>query len=151
MAFDLYAVQADIKEYLESEFPQYVFFRNTTPEDEQVPRDGDEVNPFFILQFGQLYSSPRGRSIKGARNDEYYSWFQVIGVGSVDADISAALSLIVDKLIGYKPDGATRLVPDGGPADYGSRQYSVRPVLYYQSQRFSFNLTQTGLDGFLAA
>ena len=151
MAFDLYSIQLDIKTYLETEFPQYVFYRNTVPEDEQVPRVGDEVNPFFVLQFGQLYSRPRGKSIKGARNDEYFSWVQLIGMGSVDDDISNALSLPVDRLIGYKPVGATKLIPDGGIADYGSRQYSVRPVLYYQSQRFEFGITQNGLDGFLSA
>lgn len=151
MAFDLYAIQRSIITQLETLFPQYVFFRNTTPEDEEIPRQGEEVNPFFVLQFGQMYASPRGRSIKGARNDEYYSWFQIIGIGSVEDDVAAALSLIVDRLIGWKPAGATKLVVDGGSTDYGSRQYSVRPVLYYQSQRFQFNITQTGLDGYLSA
>jgi len=151
MAFDLYAVQKSIKDNLTTVFPQYVFHRNTVPEDEQVPREGEEVNPFFVLQFGPMMSRPRGKSMKGARNDEYYSWMQVIGIGSVEDDIAASLSLVVDRLIGWKPTGATRLIPDGGTTDYGSRQYSVRPVLYYQSQRFEFGLTQTGLDGYLSA
>lgn len=151
MAFDLHAIQETIKTYLETTFPQYEFVRNTISEDELVPRQGQEANPFFVLQFGQMYPRPRGRSVKGARNDEYFSWVQVIGIGSVDNDVSAALSLIVDRLIGYRPAGATALVPDGGPSDYGSRQYSVRPVLYYQTQRFEFGLTQNGLDGYLTA
>lgn len=153
MAFDLYAVQTDIKNYLETTFPNIVFFRNTTPEDEEIPRrsGSDEVDPFYILQFGPLMPRPRGRSIKGARNDEYYSWIQMIGVGSVEDDIAASLALVVDRLIGYKPVGATGLIPDSGQTDYGSRQYSVRPVLYYQTQRFEFNITQNGLDGFLTA
>lgn len=151
MAFDLYAVQEDIKTHLESQFPNYSFIRNTVPEDEELPRQGDEVNPFFVLQFGQLYRRPRGGSVRGARNDEYYTWLQVVSMGSVDNDVASALSLIVDRLIGYKPVGATRLIPNGGPSDYGSRQYSVRPVIYYQTQRFEFGLTQSGLDGFLTA
>lgn len=151
MPFDLYAVQKSVIDFLKSEFPQYVFYRNTTPEDEEIPRQGDEVNPFFVVQFGQLYRRPRGRSIKGARNDDYYSWFQIVGVGSVDEDVASALAFIVDRLIGRKFPGAAGLVPDGGPADYGSRQYSVRPVLYYHSQRFEFSLTQNGLDGYLSS
>jgi len=151
MAFDLYATQKAIMTDLQTQFPQYAWFRNTIPEDEEVPREGTEVNPFFVLQFGQLYSRPNGASVKGARNDEYYSWVQAIAMGSVDDDINSALSLIVDRLIGYKPAGATALKPVGGPSDYGSRQYSVRPVLYYATQRFEYNLNQNGLDGFLTA
>ena len=151
MAFDLSLIQQDIETYLKTTFPVYEFFRNTVPEDEQVPRDGDEVNPFFVLQFGPMYKRPYGGSIKGPRNDDYYSWVNVIGMGSVDGDISSSLALIVDRLIGYRPVGAAPLEPRGGPSDYGSRQYSVRPVLYYQSQRFEFSINQNGLDGFLTA
>lgn len=151
MAFDLYAVQKDIKTMLETTFPEFLFYRNTMPEDEQIPRQGTEVNPFFLLQWGPLYDNIRGKSIRGARNDEYSSWVQVVSIGSVEEDAASALSLIVDRLLGYRPVGATGLIPKGGPTDYGSRQYSVRPVLYYQSQRFDFNITQTGLDGHLTS
>lgn len=152
MAFDLYAIQKDIKTYLETTFPQYTFYRNTVPEDKQVPREGEEVNPFFVLQFGKLYRRPRGRSMKGPRNDQYFSWMQAIAIGSVDEDNEAALSLITDRLIGYKaPSGSSPLEPDGGDSDYGSRQYSVRPVLYYQTQRFEFNVNQQGINSYLTA
>jgi len=153
MAFDLYAIQTDITDHLETTFPNITFFRDTTPEDEEIPRrtGSDEVDPFCILQFGPLMARPRGKSIKGPRNDEYYSWIQIISVGSVGSDIAASLALVVDRLIGYKPEGATRLIPDSGQTDYGSRQYSVRPVLYYQTQRFEFGVAQNGLDGFLTA
>lgn len=149
MAYNLYAIQSDITNYMKTQFPQFHFFRNTVPEDEEVPRDDTEVNPFFVVQYGPMYPRARGRSIKGPRNDEYYSWVQVVGIGSVEDDVANALALLVDRLLGYKPAEATRLIPQGGPTDYGSRQYSVRPVLYYQSQRFEFNIAQTGLDGFL--
>jgi hypothetical protein len=151
MAFDLHAIQKTTLTFLRTQFPQYVFHRNTVPEDQQVPREGEEVNPFFILQFGGMNPVSHGQSIKGPRNDSYSSWIQLIGIGSVEDDISDSLSLIVDRLIGYKPAGATAFTPDGNSADYGSRQYSVRPVLYYQSQRFKFNITQNGLDGYLSA
>jgi hypothetical protein len=151
VAFDLHAVQSEIISYLRTQYPQYVFHRNTVPEDQQVPRDDEEVNPFFIMQFGPMIPRFRGKSVKGARNDEYYSWFQLIGVGSVEDDISASLSFVVDGMIGRKLPGATRLIPDGGTTDYGSRQYSVRPVLYYQTQRFEFGLTQNGVGSFLSA
>ena len=151
MAFDLYAVQKAIISYLETAYPQYEFFRNTVPEDKQVPRDDEEVNPFFVMQFGPLMERPRGKSIHGARNDEYGSWFQLIGIGSVEDDVAASLSFAVDGLLGRRVQGATALIPDGGTTDYGSRQYSVRPVLYYQSQRFTFNLTQNGVGSYLSA
>ena len=151
MPFDLHATQKSIRTHLETTFPQYEFFRNTVPEDKDVPRQGEEVNPFFTIQFGQMYAAPRGGSFYGARNDDYTSWVQIIGMGSVEDDVAAALSLVVDRLIGFKPTGAASLKPDGGTTDYGSRQYSVRPVLYYQSQRFEYTLTQNGLGGFLSA
>lgn len=151
MPFDLYSIQKDIKTYLEGQFPNYKFYRNTIPEDEQVPRAGEEVNPFFVLQYGQMYQVPNGKSVAGARNDEYSSWVQLIGMGSVEDDVANALSLPVDRLIGYKPVGANSLIPDGGVTDYGSRQYSVRPVLYYQSQKFNFTIKQNGLSGYLTA
>lgn len=151
MAYDLYAIQKATKNSLTTTFPNYKFFRNTIPEDQQVPRQGEEVNPFFVLQWGPMMRRARGRSIKGPRNDDYYSWMQVVGIGSVEDDIGDALALIVDRLIGYKPAGSTGFVPDGGTTDYGSRQYSVRPVLYYQSQKFEFGITQNGLGGYLSA
>ena len=151
MAFDLYATQKSIREFLEDEFPQYDFYRSTVPEDLDVPRQGSEVNPFFVVQFGVLYRRQGRGSFKGARNDEYYSWVQVIGMGSVEDDVSNAHSLIVDRLIGFKPTGGAPMSPDGGTSDYGSRQYSVRPVLYYQTQKFEYTIKQNGLDGFLSA
>ena len=60
MAYDLYAIQKATVEYMRAQFPQYVFHRNTVPEDEQVPREGEEVNPFFILQFGTMYPMRNG-------------------------------------------------------------------------------------------
>lgn len=152
MAFDLSAIQKDITTYLTTQFPHFDFVRNVTPEDEQVPRDGDqEVLPYFALRFGPMWARPRGKSVAGPRNDEYYSWVTVIGIGSDEDDVGSALALIVDRLIGYQPVGAARLVPDGGEADYGSRQYSVRPVLYYQSQRFEFNINQSGINSYLVS
>ena len=153
MAYDLYAIQKDIKSYLEDELPQFVFVRNTVPEDEELPRasGSEEVDPFFVLQFGPMMRRTRGGSIAGPRNDDYYSWMQVIAMGSVDDSIHDALSLVVDRLIGYKPGGGTHLIPDAGMSDFGSRQYSVRPVLYYATQRFEFGIAQNGMDGHLSA
>lgn len=147
MPFDLSAVQHDIRNYLRTTFPQYQFFTSSVPEDDEMPRVGDEVLPFFVLQFGPLWPRPRGKSIKGPRNDDYFSWVQIIAVASVEERAADAVALVTDYLIGYKPVGATSLIPDGGMSDYGSRQYSVRPVMYYQSQRFEFGITQSGLDG----
>lgn len=151
MAFDLHAIQKNIENDLKTKFPNYDFYRSTVPEDKAVPREGQEVNPFFVIQFGKMYTVARGRSVAGARNDEYSSWVEVIGMGSVEDDVSDALSLPVDYLIGYKTTGSTALIPDGGVADYGSRQYAVRPVLYYMSQRFTFHITQNGLDSYLSS
>lgn len=150
MAFDLYAIQKNIETDLKAKFPQFIFYRSTIPEDKPVPHEGSEVNPFFVLQFGKMYATASGRSMAGARNDEYNSWVEIIGMGSVEDDVSAALALPVDYLIGYKTAGSTKLVPNGGVGDYASRQYAVRPVLYYMSQRFTFNITQNGLGSYLS-
>jgi hypothetical protein len=149
MAFSLRASQKDIEAKLAAKFPQFAFYRSTIPEDMQVPRQGEEVNPFFVLQFGKMYANPRGKSVAGARNDEYNSWVEVIGMGSVEDDVSDALDLPVDYLIGQDFVGTTKLVPDGGIGDYSSRQYAVRPVLYYMSQRFTFNITNNGVHSYL--
>lgn len=149
MGFDLWAVQADITNHLRTQFPQFEFFVNAVPEEDQMPRDGENVLPFFVVQHGPMWPRPRGKSISGPRNDDYFSWTQIIAIASVEEDAGSALSLVVDRMIGYRPDGAASLTPDGGAADYGSRQYSVRPVLYYRSQRFEYSLTQSGLDGYI--
>jgi hypothetical protein len=98
-----------------------------------------------------MYTVAKGKSFKGARNDEYSSWVEIIGMGSVEDDVSDALALPVDFLIGYKTAGSTKLIPDGGVGDYSSRQYAVRPVLYYMSQRFTFRITQNGVGSYLSA
>ena len=143
MSFDLHAIEQDTKDYLESLFPEYPFYVSAVPEDEVTPREDEEVLPFFVIQNGPLWPRARGRAVAGARHDEYYSWMQLICISSVEDDASAALSMVTDPLIGYKTDKHTAFIPDGSGTDYGSRQYSVRPVLYYRSQRFEFNLKST--------
>lgn len=149
MAFDLTVIQEDLKTRLKTKLPQFDFYVNQVPEDEELPRQGEEVPPFFVLQFGPLWPRVRGKSIAGPRNDDYYSWIQVIAVSSREEFAAQALALATDCLLGYRPTDGTALVPDGGMADYGSRQYSVRPVLFYQSQRFEFGVRQNGLNSYL--
>lgn len=140
MGFDLYAIEKEIKEYLQAEYPAYPFYTNQIPEDEAMPRTDGEVLPFFVIQNGPLTPRVRGKNVAGVRHDEYYSWVQIICISSVEDDCSAALSMVTDKLTGYKTALHTALVPDGSTTDYGSRQYSVRPVIFYRSQRFEFNV-----------
>jgi len=151
MPFDLSAIQQATMTHLRTTFPQFDFYVSAVPEDEEMPRQGEEVLPFFVVQFGPMWPRARGASVAGPRNDDYYSWIQVIAISSLEERAGSALSLVTDRLIGFRPAGATTFKPDGGMSDYGSRQYSVRPVLYYQSQRFEFGITQNGLDGYLTA
>ena len=76
MGFDLYAVQVAIDAHLTTTFPSYVFHRNTVPEDEQVPRTGEEVNPFFVMQFGPLTTRRNGRQayLSLRRSGDYLTW-----------------------------------------------------------------------------
>lgn len=151
MAFDLHSIQSDIMSFARSEMPQFDFYVNAVPEDEEIPRDGTEVPPFFVVQFGPLWPRTRGKSVAGPRNDDYYSWVQFVAISSVEERAASALSLVTDTLLGKKFPGSTALIPDGGMSDYGSRQFSVRPVLYYQSQRFEFGLTQSGVASYLSS
>lgn len=143
MAFDLYAIESATLAYLKAQFPAYPFYTNAVPEDELMPRTNDEVLPFFVVQNGPLWPRPRGKAVAGARHDEYYSWVQLICISSVEEQAAAALAMVTDKLVGYRTSLHTAFIPDGSGSDYGSRQYSVRPVVYFRSQRFEFNLKAT--------
>ena len=141
MAFNIYAIRKDIANYLTTELPQFQFRTDSLPENIQMLRDTEgEVNPFFIVRPGKIRPRPRGRSIAGPRHDDYYTWIDVICVGTEEDAVAESLSLVADYLVGYKPAGGTGIIPDGGQDDFITRNYASRPTLYVNSNRFEFGI-----------
>lgn len=128
--------------YLRTEYGQFTYFHGPVPEDDELPRDTEgEVPPFFIVRFGKI--NRLGRSMAGPRYDDYESWVDMICISSKHDDARTAVDLIVDGLTGFRPVGGSTLWPDGGQQDFVARNYASRPVVYAQSQRFSYGVNAT--------
>lgn len=135
---DLTSTQNSIMEYLTTELSQYSFLEGPMVEADEFITDSEgEVPPQFHVWFGKLRRG--GRSVKGARNDEYVTYVDIVALGSYYPDVRDALNLVTDYLLGFKPEGGTQLVPDGGSND-SIRSQSVRPIVLADTQRFAYGV-----------
>lgn len=149
MGFDLYSTQQSIKTYLEAQFPNYIFERGSVPDDESVRREDGKIVNYVVLRFRPMQPRGNGKSMMGARSDDYFSTVDV-NVISANEDFAAqTLNVMVDRLIGFKPAGATQMIPEGGTGDIAIRNVSNKPTAYISSQRFTFGLNITIDPGFI--
>jgi hypothetical protein len=139
------AIQESIEDYVKSEFPGYEVFDNDVASDDYIIKLGGKVKPYIVLRWGGLRNSMTNGSFAGARHDEYYSTVDVAVVAQNSRQSRIALNVIIDKLIGWKPQDSTPMSLEGGMDVIGVPDYDGKPNVYVASQRLKYNVNTTDI------
>lgn len=135
---DLSIPQEAIMAFVRNEFSNYVVYDNSVLDDEFVLKIGNKVKPYIVLGFGGMYPNSRGSSFAGPRFDEYTSTIDATVVSAKPEHSRKGMNLLVDKLIGFKPTGASPMTLLGGAAIWGVPDVNGVPHVYLASQRLTY-------------
>lgn len=109
MAISLVAVQDQITTKLK-ELPQSVY-ENGVPDGENLEFSNGMMLPFISPFFGSYSASVDGRGITGVRNDLGESYVTVECVGPTERSARLVADSVLDKLLGFTPNGGSELKP----------------------------------------
>lgn len=134
---NLIPIQDNIADYIRAEFPGYELYEDTVLDDEYLLRVDGNVKPYIVLRWGGLMRSPQNASFGGVRLDEYTSNFDLNIIAPTPRQAREAMNIILDSLIGWKPDAIAPLIPLGGGV-YVQNDVNGRPHVYIASHRLEF-------------
>lgn len=137
--------QDSIEAYVKSEFPGYEVYDSDVANDDFIIKLGGKVKPYIVLNWGGLRNSGNLGSFVGVRNDEYYSTVDVSVVAPNGRQSRRSLNIILDKLIGWKPQDSTPMKLEGGMDVLGIADYNGKPCVYLASQRLRYNINTTDI------
>jgi len=136
--------------YINEEFPNYKVYENSVLDDEFVLKIGNKVKPYIIVSFGGLFPNGRGSSFAGARYDEYTTTVDVTVVAAVPQHSRKAMNLVVDKLVGFKPEGIAAMTIQGGSLMWGVPDAAGVPHVYLSSQRLTYAVNGENPGAYIA-
>ena len=135
---NLVLIQEQITAHIAAEFPGYEIYEDFIIDDEQINKSGNNVKPYIVLTWAGLGRSGGGASFGGVRYDEYYSSFEIGIVAPTPKQCRKSLNIILDKLIGWSPNGSGNLVPFGSGGVYVAAERGGKPHLYIATASLSF-------------
>lgn len=147
---NLVLIQEQIAAHISAEFPGYEVHEDFIIDDEQINKTANNVKPYIVLTWAGLGHSQRGGSFGGVRYDEYYSSFEIGVVAPTPKQCRKALNVILDKLIGWSPNGSGHLVPFGGGGTYVAAERGGKPHLYVSTANLSFPVNGEGVGSNIA-
>lgn len=140
MGFRLYESQEAIKSYLEATFPGYKFYRGGVPDAEEILYVDNRIRAYVTLRFRPMQKSGGPGSMAGVRHDDYFSTFDLNVIAADDGQAGQIVSIMTDRVIGFKSPYNNAVSPEGGTGDFVLRNAGTRPSAYVQSQRFRYTL-----------
>jgi hypothetical protein len=146
---NLVAIQETIAAHIRAEFPGYEVYEDFIIDDEEVKKTGNNVKPYIVLTWSSLGHSTRGASFAGVRYDEYYSSFEIGVVAPTPKQCRKSLNVILDRLIGWSPDGSDHLVPFGGGGMYVAAERNGKPHLYIATANLSFPINANNVGSYI--
>jgi hypothetical protein len=141
--------QQDILSYIKQQFPNYVVYENSVLDDEYILKIGNKVKPYIVIGFGGLYQNSRGGSFAGVRYDEYSTTIDVTVIAPTSKQSQAGANVIIDRLIGYEPNGGSPLSLQGTTTSFGVPDLDGLPHVYLASQRFIYQLTTQNTGSYI--
>lgn len=144
---DLFSVQQDIVEYLQTSIPQFDVNSGAIPTAQSLPLVNGRLQPYVILRFSDMMPTSGGGSFMGAQYDEYYSYCDALCVAETDTDARELANLVNSWMLGKKFDNASPI-----KKNYGGGQFAIvneagrQPVAFIAitSFRFAVNMTDVG-------
>lgn len=130
-------------------YPDYIVYEDTLDDDAVLWRDfHGKMEAYFVLRYGPLMPNRRGRSIKGAKHDEYFGTVDVMGVASKGRIARAITQAAGVDLLDFRPNGVApmTLQDDGGMfAAFVVSSNEARPTRSIASQRLRFVVNGTDI------
>jgi hypothetical protein len=146
---NLVSIQDAITAYVRQEFSGYEVYDDYIMDDETILKESNKVKPYIVLSWDGLRNSPTGGSFVGARFDEYYSVVDVSIIAPNARQARIASNVIVDKLIGWKPQNSTPLSPEGATGTWVVENNNGKPHLYVSSARLRFNVNAEDVGSYI--
>lgn len=139
---NLIGYQDAITREMERLYPDYLIYEDTLDDDSILWRDWHgKMEAYFVLRYGPLMPARRGRSLIGARHDEYYGTVDIMGVASKGRIARAITQAAGVDMMTFRPDGLApmSLQDDGGMfAAFVVSSNEARPTRSIASQRLRF-------------
>lgn len=148
-SLDLVPVQDAISAYVREQFPNYEVYDDDVIDDDFVLKQGNKVKPYVVLVWGGLRRSGNGASFAGVRSDEYYSTVDVDIIAPTPRQARRANSIIIDKLIGWKPTGGGAMTPEGGTDRWAILDANGRPHAYASSTRLRYAMNSENAGAYI--
>lgn len=141
MGFKPYEAQEAIKSYLELTFSAYDFYRGGVPDAESIIYTPQaKLESYVTLRFRPMQRSAGPGSMAGVRHDDYFAAFDLNVIAATDDHAARILSIMTDRMIGFKSEFNNAVAPEGGAGDFTVKNSGSRPTAYVQSQRFRYTL-----------
>lgn len=135
---NLAALQETIAAHVRAEFPNYEVREDDIIDNEAVLKADGKVKPYIVLLWNGLVRDSANANFGGVRLDEYSSSVDVVLVAPTGTQARRGLTVILDKLIGWKPTGGSALTPFGNSGVYPVNTNTGRPHVYAASGRLRF-------------
>lgn len=131
-------IQDSIASYVRAQFPNYQVYDDDLLDDVAMLKVSNKVKPYIVLRWGGMFRQGGSTAISGVRYDEYISTVDVVVVAPTPRQCRVAISIIMDKLIGWTPTGSSPMIPEGSGGAFVVAQENGSPHLYLQMDRLSF-------------
>lgn len=123
---------------------------DTIPDDSTLPRDPNTMKmiPYVVIRFGPIRPGYTGKSFKGPRYDEYYGTCDLMAVAPNGRSARLLNAILVDHMIGFKPDGVSPIgmrTDAGDPAQFVVSSNESRPTQMICSTRLRFTVNSVGV------
>lgn len=141
------AITSEVKRFLGDDT---LVLEDTIPDDFPMPRDPYtmKLRPYVVLRYGPLRPSYTGKGFGGPRHDEYYGTCDVMAIAPNGRSARLLGAILVDHLIGFRPDGVSPMgmrTDAGDPAQFVVSSNESRPTQMISSTRLRFTVNSRGI------
>jgi hypothetical protein len=149
--FNTLLIQDNITAKLKATLPFHQVVEDGVVDDVNLIRDptSQQVVPYIIVRFGPLRRKYLGNSMGGSRHDDYYSTTDIMTIAPRGRMARQAMMILTDALIGWKPDGTSEIVIEGGSSEFVVMSNEARPTAFVSSIRMRFGVNQGGVSEYL--